>query len=90
VSRELCSDLTVPVRQFAERGMAETGLRPLGDGQIFVQAFEPAGPATADGTQRYRLDLQPPWCGALHYQVRAVPWHAHLAHPFELGLMRWL
>ncbi len=90
VSRELCSDLTVPVRQFAERGMAETGLRPLGDSQVFVQVFEPTGAATADGKQRYRMELQPPWCGALHYQVRAVPWHANLAHPFELGLMRWI
>ncbi len=89
VSRELCSELTVPVRQFAERSMAESGLRVLGDAHIYVQAFEPAGPATAEGLQRYRVDLQPPWCGELHYQVRAVPCHSDLAHPFEMGLMRW-
>jgi starch phosphorylase len=90
VSRELCSDLTVPVRQYAERGMAEPGLRPLGDDHVFVQTFEAAGPVSPEGVQRYRVDLRPPWCGVLHYQVRAVPWHADLAHPYELGLMRWV
>jgi starch phosphorylase len=88
VSRDLCSALTVPLRQYAERGATASGLRPVGDGHVFVQEFVPAGPA--GGAQRYRAELQPPWCGALHFQIRAVPWHPHLAHPYEMGLMRWI
>ncbi|MBL8202287.1 MAG: alpha-glucan family phosphorylase [Chromatiales bacterium] len=90
VSRELCSDLTVPVRQYAERGASATGLRSVGDDHVFVQDFASAGPAGVDGAHRYRVELRPPWCGALHYQVRAVPSHPHLSHPYELGLMRWI
>ena len=90
VSRELCSDVTVPVRQFADRGSTEAGLRLLGDDPVFVQVFAAIGAPAADGSQRYRAELQPPWCGDLHYQVRAVPWHPKLSHPYELGLMRWV
>ncbi|MEQ1801690.1 MAG: alpha-glucan family phosphorylase [Gammaproteobacteria bacterium] len=90
VSRELCSELAVPVRQYAERGTNESGLRPVGDSHVFVQDFASAGPAGVDGVHRYRVELRPPWCGALHYQVRAVPSHPHLSHPYELGLMRWV
>lgn len=89
VARQLCSQLTVPVRRFAERSGAESGLRVVGDEHVYVQAFEPAGQPT-DGVQRYRVQLQPPWCGALRYEVRATPWNTGLAHPYELGLMRWI
>jgi starch phosphorylase len=90
VSRELCSELTVPVRQFAERGVADYGQRTLGDVHIFVQPFEAVGAVAEGGIHRYRVELRPPWCGVLHFQVRAVPWHARLSHPYELGLMRWI
>jgi starch phosphorylase len=62
----------------------------VGDAHVFVQDFASAGPAGTDGVHRYRVELRPPWCGALHYQVRAVPSHPHLSHPYELGLMRWV
>jgi hypothetical protein len=39
---------------------------------------------------RYRLELQPPWAGSLLYEIRALPQHPHLTHPYELGLMRKL
>ena len=90
VSRELCSDITVPVRKFADRGLAEPGLRQVGSDHVFVQLFQAVGSAEAGGATRYRVELRPPWCGALHYQVRAVPWHPELSHPYELGLMRWI
>ncbi|MEO7386327.1 MAG: alpha-glucan family phosphorylase, partial [Gammaproteobacteria bacterium] len=64
VSRELCSDLTVPVRQYAERGGGESGLRLVGNGHVFEQDFTAAGPAGSDGAHRYRVELRPPWCGA--------------------------
>jgi len=52
----------------------------------------PFAPADVDGAGncRYRLELEPPWAGTLEYEVRAVPHHPHLAHPYELGLMRRL
>jgi starch phosphorylase len=42
------------------------------------------------GAHRYRLDLEPEWCGRLSYQIRMYPYHELLTHPFELGLMVWL
>jgi starch phosphorylase len=89
VHRSLCSSLTVPVRQFAERSAAEPGLRTVGDEHVYVQIFEAMG-QPADGVQRYQVELQPPWCGELRYEVRASPWHPGLSHPYELGLMRWI
>ena len=89
VSRQLCSSLTVPVRQFAERGVAESGLRTVGNEHVYIQTFEVAG-QPANGVQRFRVELRPPWCGDLIYEVRASPWHRGLSHPYEMGLMRWI
>ena len=52
----------------------------------------PFTPGDVDGAGncRYRLELQPPWAGTLQYEVRCVPDHPHLSHPYELGLMRRL
>jgi starch phosphorylase len=52
-------------------------------------SFRP-GDALSNGEQRYSLDLRPQLCGRLDYRIRAYPRHPLLAHPFELGLMRWL
>ena len=38
----------------------------------------------------YELNLESPWCGALRYEIRAVPQHTGLTHPYETGLMRSL
>ena len=43
-----------------------------------------------DGRALFALDLVPPESGLLSYQIRVYPWHELLAHPFELGRMRWL
>ena len=90
VNRELCSDVTVPVQQYAERDHSGDGPRTVGDQHVYVQGLEPVGAPGPDGTQRYRAELRPPWCGALRFQVRAVPAHPDLSHPYELGLMRWV
>jgi starch phosphorylase len=87
--RDMCSQLAVPVRQYSQNRRAEDGLRHVGRDTVYVAAFEPAGPA-GEGGHRYSLDLEPPWCGRLHYEIRAMPRHAHLLHPYETGLMRWL
>jgi hypothetical protein len=89
VRRALCSDVTVPVRQFAARDTGEYGVRHVDGEPVFVQPFT-AGTPDAGGRCRYRLQLQSPWCGAQHYRIRALPRHPDLAHPAELGLMRWL
>ncbi len=48
-----------------------------------------AGARANDGPVcRYRLEFQPPWAGSLLYEIRALPEHPHLTHPYELGLMR--
>lgn len=88
--RELCSRLTVPVKQYARHGRVRDGVRYLGDEAIFVAPLTPVGEADATGECHYHLDLVPPWCGALRYEIRAVPQHRCLTSPYETGLMRWL
>ena len=47
-------------------------------------------PAGREGDeQKYALDLAPELCGKLEYRIRAYPRHASLAHPYEMGLMKW-
>jgi len=45
--------------------------------------------ADANGEHRFVLELAPELCGRLDLRIRAYPWHEHLTHPFELGLMIW-
>ena len=53
----------------------------MGEGQVAILLVEDDDAArTAVATN---LD-------AHHYEVRAVPAHPHLSHPYELGLMRHL
>ena len=42
------------------------------------------------GEIKFTLKLQPEYCGKLGYSIRVYPYHTLLAHPFELGLMRWV
>jgi starch phosphorylase len=88
VHRAMCSDLTVPVRRYAEHKHAMQGVTYIEDDTVLIEALEPG--QTCDGKCRYRLDLKPPWAGTLLYELRAVPQHTNLAHPYELGLMRKL
>lgn len=88
--RETCSQLTVPVKQYSQHRRAGDGMRYLGDEAVFVAPFTPAGEPGPNGECRYHLDLVPPWCGTLRYEVRAVPQHRGLTNPYETGLMRWL
>jgi starch phosphorylase len=45
--------------------------------------------ANAEGEQRFVLELAPELCGRLDLRIRVYPWHEHLTHPLELGLMIW-
>jgi starch phosphorylase len=89
IHRDLCSQLAIPVKQYCHNRRAEDGVRQIGRDTVFVAALSPSG-ESRDGEQIYGLDLEPPWCGKLRYEVRAMPSHPHLTHPYETGLIRWL
>jgi glycogen phosphorylase len=89
VHRVLGSDLVVPVQGYAENRRPKHGLLYLEGRPVLLAPFTP-GPVDASGSCRYRLELQPPWAGTLQHEVRAVPDHPYLSHPYELGLMRRL
>jgi starch phosphorylase len=88
--RERGSEITVPVKAYAERVQAADGLAYVDGEPVMISAFEPLADVTSAERCRYRLRFKPPWSGALSYRIRAVPQHPHLAHPYEVGLMRWL
>src|SRR5690606_7391742 len=86
--RRLCSELAVPVQGYADNRRPTSWLTYIGDETAGIWQLEPQ--EVHDGTCRYRLEFQPPWAGALTLEVRAVPSHPLLSHPYELGLMKWL
>ena len=89
VRRALSSELEVPVPGYAENRRPRPGVNFIDDEGVLLEPFTPVAPG--DGTaHRYRLDFEPPWAGALRYEIRALPDHPHLTHPYELGLMRRL
>ncbi len=89
VRRVLGSELTDPVQGYAENRRPKHGLSYLEGRAVLIAPFTP-GSVDGGGVCRYRLELRPPWAGTLQYEVRAVPQHPHLLHPYELGLMRKL
>jgi glycogen phosphorylase len=38
----------------------------------------------------FALDAMPPWSGQLALQIRVLPTHELLSHPYEMGLLKWL
>jgi starch phosphorylase len=88
LSRQVCSAIERPRKQFAAARHAREGITQIGDDTVLIAVFKPD--AVEDDRQLYRLEMQPPWAGAMSYSIRAVPYHAALAHPYEMGLMRWL
>jgi starch phosphorylase len=88
--RDTCSQVTVPVQQYSQHGRGPDGVRHVGKETVFVAALGPAASAGDNGEHAYRLGLAPPWCGKLRYEIRALPQHGCLTHPYETGLMRWL
>lgn len=89
LSRQLASGLPAADDSYAETRQARNGIVRIGGRTVLIETFSP-GPKAGAGTCRYRLELKPPWAGALAYEIRAVPRHPDLAHPYEVGLMRWL
>ncbi len=54
------------------------------------ESFSPTGQLDSEGSHEFAIDCAPPWCGRLDAQVRIVPYHTLLTHPYELGMMKWL
>jgi len=89
VRRLFGSELVMPVQGYTENRRSQHGLTYLEGRPVLIEAFVP-GAVDAAGLCRYRLEFQPPWAGTLQYEIRAVPQHPHLSHPYELGLMHKL
>jgi starch phosphorylase len=54
------------------------------------ERFQCTAQLDGDGSHEFAIDCAPPWCGQLSAQVRIVPHHPLLSHPYELGMMKWL
>jgi starch phosphorylase len=73
-----------PLNSFAGNG--STRIR---DGrEVDVHVLTATGERDAEGRHLFALDLVPGWCGRMSCQLRVVPRHPLLAHPYEMGLMR--
>jgi starch phosphorylase len=89
VRHVLGSEVAVPPQGYADNRRPERGLSYPDGRSVLLAPFTP-GNVDGAGNCRYRLELQPPWAGTLEYEVRGVPHHPLLSHPYELGLMRRL
>lgn len=57
---------------------------------LWTAVLKPTGEGDSNGGVIFALDAQPPECGQFATSIRIYPCHDLLAHPFELGLMKWL
>ena len=57
---------------------------------LWTAALQATGESLPDGTEVFALDAEPPCCGQFATEIRVYPFHELLAHPYELGLMKWL
>ncbi|HXQ31048.1 MAG TPA: alpha-glucan family phosphorylase [Steroidobacteraceae bacterium] len=71
-------------------GPAAGGVRVRGGREAAIELFAATGERESDGAHVFAIECTPPWCGRLGAEVRVVPHHELLSHPYELGLMRWL
>jgi starch phosphorylase len=76
-----------PLSSFAEESRQ---VRVREGHEAAIELFTPTGEREADGAHVFTIACTPPWCGRIRAEVRAVPHHELLSHPYELGLMRWL
>jgi len=53
-------------------------------------ALSTTGATDADGATLYALQAAPPTAGQFAFELRIYPYHALLAHPLELGLLKRL
>ena len=56
---------------------------------VWHTLMQPTGAWEGDAAV-FQLDAEPPGCGQFASEVRVYPWHELLAHPYGMGLMKWL
>jgi glycogen phosphorylase len=59
-----------------------------GDRQVLSRPLAPG--AQENERAIYRRDIVDVLAGLVDYRIRAYPFHPLLAHPFDMGLMKWL
>jgi len=69
---------------------ADERVRVRDGSAVAIEAFAATGERAQDGAHLFAIECEAPWCGRISAEVRAVPHHELLSHPYELGLMRWL
>ena len=57
---------------------------------LWTAPLVPTGEYESDGAAVFALDAEPPECGQFATEIRLYPFHELLAHPYELGLMKWV
>jgi glycogen phosphorylase len=67
-----------------------TGDAPESIPGVVCEPFAFTGERDSDGSHVFGIDSAAPWCGKISAQVRIVPHHALLSHPYEMGLMKWM
>lgn len=75
----------VCVELLLNRSISRTGVPVLPPFQ-----FHCLGAMEGTTEHHFMLELQPGLCGQLDYRIRLYPYHEHLTHAFEMGLLTWL
>jgi starch phosphorylase len=86
ITRELSNRAVEPppLTSFGHNG----AIRVRDGREVTVEVLRPTGERDAEGRHLFALDHVPTWCGRMNCQLRVVPQHPLLAHPYEMGLMR--
>lgn len=66
--------------------LVENGLA----GPTLAATVIPFKHVTSSDPARFELSFLPPFPGLQSYRIRIFPWHELLAHPYEMGRMRWV
>ncbi|MBN1379708.1 MAG: alpha-glucan family phosphorylase [Gammaproteobacteria bacterium] len=66
------------------------GIKEDMSNEFVVKTHHLLKPEPSDSTEIFALSVAMENCGLLHYKICIYPYHELLAHPFEMGFMKWL
>ena len=66
------------------------GARDETSDEFIVQEHHLFKAESNDGSGLFNLSIPMENCGLLHYKICIYPYHELLAHPYEMGFMKWL
>ncbi|MGH8228009.1 MAG: alpha-glucan family phosphorylase [Steroidobacteraceae bacterium] len=69
---------------------ALSSYREVSPAGLWTAALASTGEHLPEGDAVFTLDVEPPASGQFATEIRVYPCHEMLAHPYELGLMKWL